>query len=80
MSIETMRMNKETRLKMLEHTNKLRDIIGTLYECHDIWLSDVKALDAMVDDFREEFNLVNKQGEGYYNNLVLGDDLQFEEV
>jgi|DEB0MinimDraft_10_1074344.scaffolds.fasta_scaffold02366_2 hypothetical protein len=68
-------MNIETRQKMLEHTNKLRDIIATLFDCQDIWMSDVKALDAMVDDFKQEFNLVNKQGEySYYSTLILGDD------
>ena len=68
-------MNIETRQKMLEHTNKLRDIISTLFECQDIWMSDVRALDAMVDAFKQEFNLVNKQGEhSYYCNLILGDD------
>ena len=68
-------MNIETRQKMLEHTNKLRNIVVTLNECQDMWMSDLKALEEMICDFKQEFNLVNKQGEhSYYCNLILGDD------
>jgi len=68
-------MNIETRQKMLEHTNKLRGIVHVLNEYQDIWMSDVKALEEMIYDFQQEFNLVSRYGEhSYHSNLVLGDN------
>lgn len=52
--------------KMLDIHNKLKGILGTLQECNDLWMSDVKTLEDVIIELRNEFNFkppMNDEGE-----------------
>ena len=48
----TIEMNNEDYEKTLKSLNRLDDILGTLFETQDLWLSDVKDLDNLKWDLR----------------------------
>ena len=48
----TIEMNNEEYDKTLKSLNKLDDILGTLFETQDLWMSDVKYLDTLKWDLR----------------------------
>ena len=37
------------RMDLLNSHNKLRDALQTIWDCHDIWLSDVRHLENRAD-------------------------------
>ncbi len=45
-------MSNEDYDKTLKSLNRLDDILGTLFETQDLWLSDVKDLDNLKWDLR----------------------------
>ena len=48
----TIEMNNEDYDKTLKSLNRLDDILGTLFETQDLWMSDVKDLDTLKWDLR----------------------------
>ncbi len=48
----TIEMSNEDYDKTLKSLNRLDDILGTLFETQDLWLSDVKDLDNLKWDLR----------------------------
>ena len=43
----TIEMDNEDYDKILKSLNRLDDILGTLFETQDLWMSDVKDLDTL---------------------------------
>ena len=52
----TIEMNNEDYDKTLKSLNRLDDILGTLFETQDLWMSDVKDLDTLKWDLRNMLN------------------------
>ena len=52
----TIEMDNEDYDKILKSLNRLDDILGTLFETQDLWLSDVKDLDTLKWDLRNILN------------------------
>jgi hypothetical protein len=52
----TIEMNNEDYDKTLKSLNRLDDILGTLFETQDLWMSDVKDLDTLKWDLRNILN------------------------
>jgi hypothetical protein len=48
----TIEMNNEDYDKILKSLNRLDNILGTLFETQDLWMSDVKDLDTLKWDLR----------------------------
>lgn len=48
----TIEMSNEDYDKTLKSLNRLDDILGTLFETQDLWMSDVKDLDNLKWDLR----------------------------
>ena len=48
----TIEMNNEDYDNTLKSLNRLDDILGTLFETQDLWMSDVKDLDTLKWDLR----------------------------
>lgn len=42
-----MEITHEDRVKFLKAHNDLRDILTSIHECHDIWMSDIGKLESL---------------------------------
>ena len=73
-----MKITHEQRLKFLNAHNDLRDILMTLHECHDIWMSDVGKLERLQNLMHSVLNFVpQRDDEGHiqhYADWVLEDE------
>jgi len=67
-----------TREKMLKVHNDAKDILTTIQECNDLWMSDIRKLEDIIGTLRDEFNFVPQlDDEGrlrYYADYVLKGD------
>ena len=52
----TIEMDNEDYDKILKSLNRLDDILGTLFETQDLWMSDVKDLGTLKWDLRNILN------------------------
>ena len=52
----TIEMSNEEYDKILKSLNRLDDILGTLFETQDLWMSDVKDLETLKWDLRNILN------------------------
>ena len=52
----TIEMSNEDYDKTLKSLNRLDDILGTLFETQDLWMSDVKDLDNLKWNLRNMLN------------------------
>ena len=52
----TIEMDNEDYDKILKSLNRLDDILGTLFETQDLWMSDIKDLDTLKWDLRNILN------------------------
>ena len=72
-----MNISHEQRLKFLNAHNDLRDILMTLDECHDIWVSDIGKLERLQNLMHSVLNFVPQRAdEGHiqhYADWVLAD-------
>jgi hypothetical protein len=72
-----MNISHEQRLKFLNAHNDLRDILMTLNECHDIWVSDIGKLERLQNLMHSVLNFVpQRDDEGHiqhYADWVLAD-------
>ena len=73
-----MEVTHEQRLELLKAHNDLKDILQTIYDCQDIWMSDVGKLESMYCDLHRIFKFVPKEDdEGvrmHYADWVLAED------
>ena len=73
-----MDITHEERLEFLKAHNDLRDVIQTLHECQDLWLSDVGKLEKIECLMHRVLKFVpDEDDEGrpkHYADWVLADD------
>ncbi len=51
------------RMDLLNSHNKLRDILQTIADCNDIWMSDIKYLDTLQCELSRILKFVPKRDE-----------------
>ena len=60
-----------TREKMLKLHNDLKDILTTIQECNDLWMSDIRKLEDTIYTLRDEFAFVPQlDDEGRYRHYA----------
>lgn len=72
-----MKITNEQRTEFLKSYNDLRNIIQTLWECQDLWMSDMRKLEELQDRMQNVLNFVpqeDKEGNRQpYMDWVFGD-------
>jgi len=75
--LHTMEITNEQRENLLKAYNDLRNTLQTIYDCHDLWLSDVGKLEGLQCYLHRTFKFVPKEDdEGHsmhYADWVLAD-------
>ena len=56
-----MEITNEQRLDMLKSYNDLRNTLQTIYDCNDLWMSDVGKLERLQCDLHRIFKFVPKE-------------------
>ena len=80
MSIDDKRVTREMRQTMLKIHNDLKDIKNTVEECNDMWLSDLRKMDAIIHTLHSEFDFKPPQKTGaYWADYVFAEDVKEEE-
>ena len=72
-----MNITHEQRIKLLKAHNDLKNIMTNIYECQDIWMSDVGKLERIQCDLHNIFKFTPKRDENgermFYADWVLED-------
>lgn len=80
MSIYDKRVTREMRQTMLKIHNDLKDIKNTVEECNDMWLSDLRKMDAIIHTLHSEFDFKPPQTVGaYWADYVFAEDVKEED-
>ena len=80
MSVHDKRVTREMRQTMLKMHNDLKDIKNTVEECNDMWLSDLRKMDAIIHTLHSEFDFKPPQKTGaYWADYVFAEDVKEEE-
>ena len=53
-------LTQAQRMGLLNSHNKLRDMLHTIWDCHDLWLSDVKHLENLQIELQRILKFVPK--------------------
>ena len=73
-----MNVTHDNRLKLLKAHNDLKDILSTIHDCQDIWMSDVGKLERIQCDLHRIFKFVPKTDEDghriHYADWILDED------
>ena len=73
-----MEITHEQRLQMLQAHNELKDVLSTVYDCQDLWMSDIRKLEKMYSDLHRIFKFVPKEDEDghrmHYADWVLAEE------
>jgi len=73
-----MEITREQRQDLLKAHNDLKTILQTIWDCQDIWMSDVGKLESLYCDLHRIFKFVPKEDEdGHrmtYADWVLAED------
>ena len=73
-----MEVTSEQRLELLKAHNDLKDILSTIHDCQDIWMSDVGKLERIQCDLHRIFKFVPKEDEGgklmHYADWILDEE------
>ena len=59
--LHTMEITNEQRLDLLKSYNDLRNTLQTIYDCNDLWMSDVGKLERLQCDLHRIFKFVPKE-------------------
>ena len=65
-------LTQAQRMDLLNSHNKLRDILQTIADCNDIWMSDIKYLDTLQCELSRILKFEPKRGED--GNIIWGAD------
>ena len=73
-----MEITHEQRLDLLKAYNHLRNMMQTIYDCNDLWMSDVGKLERLQCDLHRIFKFVPKEDENghrmHYADWVLAEE------
>ena len=68
-----MNITHEERETLLKCYNDLNSILQTVYDCHDLWISDIRKLEGI------QYKLCNigkfERGENSYSDYILSEDV-----
>jgi len=56
-----MKLTHEQRLEFLKSYNDLRNIIQTIWECQDLWMSDVRKLEDLQNQMHSVLKFVPQE-------------------
>ena len=66
------------RMDLLKAHNDLKDILQTIFDCQDLWISDVGKLERIQCDLHRIFKFVPKEDDDgkrvYYADWVLAEE------
>ena len=73
-----MEVTSEQRLELLKAHNDLKDILSTIHDCQDIWMSDVGKLECIQCYLHRIFKFVPKEDEDghrmHYADWILDEE------
>ena len=73
-----MNIAHDDRLALLKAHNDLKDILQTIFDCQDLWISDVGKLERIQCDLHRIFKFVPKEDEDghrmHYADWVLAEE------
>ena len=73
-----MEITHEQRLELLKAHNDLRDILQTIFDCQDLWISDVSKLERMQCSLHHIFKFIPQKDENgvsrHYADWVLAEE------
>ena len=56
-------LTQAQRMDLLNSYNKLREIMQTIYDCNDIWMSQIQHLETLQCELHRILKFVPKRGE-----------------
>ena len=73
-----MNVTHDNRLQLLQAHNDLKHILQNIWDCHDIWMSDVGKLERIQCDLHRIFKFVPREDEGghrmHYADWILDEE------
>ena len=73
-----MEITHDQRLQILQAHNELKDVLSTVYDCQDLWMSDIRKLERIQCDLHRIFKFVPKEDENgrtmHYADWVLAEE------
>ena len=67
-------ITEEQRREFLESHNELRITLQTIWECNDLWMSDVAKLEKLLHRLHQNLKFVRQEDSHAYMNWVLEED------
>ena len=67
-------ITEEQRREFLESHNELRTVLHTIWECNDLWMSDVAKLEKLMHRLHQSLKFVRQEDSHAYMNWVLEED------
>tara|TARA_R100001440_G_scaffold9756_3_gene18134 strand:- start:1808 stop:2074 length:267 start_codon:yes stop_codon:yes gene_type:complete len=75
--LHTMEITNEQRLDLLKSYNELKDVLTTVHECQDLWMSDIRKLENLQSDLHRILKFVPKEDDAgrsmHYADWVLAE-------
>ena len=79
MSVTDKRVTRDMRQTLLNMHNDLKTIKNTVEGCNDMWLSDVRKLEAIIHYLHSEFEFRPRDKyDSYYSDWVFAEDVKEE--
>ena len=67
-------ITEEQRRELLESHNELRTTLQTIWECNDLWMSDVAKLEKLMHQLHQHLKFVRQEDSNPYTKWVLEED------
>ncbi len=67
-------ITQEQRRELLESHNELRSALQTIWECQDLWMSDVTNIERLVSRMQRHLGFAQPTEGHAYMNYVLAED------
>tara|TARA_Y100001972_G_C7421370_1_gene217718 strand:+ start:217 stop:453 length:237 start_codon:yes stop_codon:yes gene_type:complete len=67
-------ITQQQRREFLESHNELRTVLHTIWECNDLWMSDVAKLEKLMHRLHQSLKFVRQEDSHAYMNWVLEED------
>jgi len=79
-----MELTHEQRLEFLKSYNDLRNILQTLWECQDLWMSDLRKLEDLQSTMHRTLKFVPQTDDDgrsmHYSDWVLAGEKEIEDA
>ena len=67
-------ITQEQRRELLESHNELRSALQTIWECHDVWMSDIANLEGLMSRMQRHLDFAQPKDGHSYMNWVLAEE------